>query len=482
MNEFILKLLKDWSDPSGQSFKAGEIISLDKKDAELVSQMLLEDIAEKSSAEALAAVKVKEPEDIKGMVKSVVAEAIKDMPTKAAKELHNIQVKDCADNDLSWGYLPATAGRKHTKDEIIFGLSQFAKDVYAAERSGVTPDRLIKSRERHSEMIQKAIKDGHIDKAASSSGMVVDIDSDGGFTVPPEFSMMLLEMQTEAAIVRPRASKMTLGSDTIELPQWKNYDHSSNTIYGGVQAYFKGENATLTESKPTLEEVKLTLNALTTLAYASHKLITFSPQAVGSYLVPAMTDAIAWKEDDKFLNGNGAGMPLGCLVAPCTVEQAKVSGQAADTVVTENILDMYSRLRRRSNASVAWVYNQPELFTALSLLTIDVGTGGAPAGLVKQVPGVPQQNMLGYPLLDSEHIAAKGDKGDINLCDFSEYIVADQSKGPEVAQSMHLKFDAGQEAFRIIKYVDGQPRYSSAFTRHVGSNTTSPFVTLAERA
>jgi hypothetical protein len=47
---------------------------------------------------------------------------------------------------------------------------------------------------------------------------------------------------------------------------------------------------------------------------------------------------------------------------------------------------------------------------------------------------------------------------------------------------MHLKFDYGQECFRIIKYVDGQSLNTAVYTPHRGTNTTAGIVTLGARA
>jgi len=475
----LLKLLKDWTDPSGTEFKAGEIIELDESAKALVGELIVDGIAEKATKEAIQEAKDLESKDISAVVNKAVKDAVKDLPSQAAKELHDISVKERSDSDMSFGYLMPTAGREHTRDEKTYGLGLFAKDVYAASKGNGEPSRLKILREKSAAMIKKGMEAGYIDKAAASGGMVVDIDSDGGFLIPPEFSTMLLEMQNIESIVRPRATKLDISSDTIELPQWKDYDHSGNTVFGGARAYFKGENASLTASKPTLEDIKLTLNALTGLAYASHKLMTFSPTTVGSFILPSITSAMAWKEDQAFILGTGAGMPLGVLTTGAKVSVSGETGQDTDTVVTENITKMFARARVRSNASTVWLYNKPELLDMLLRLKLEVGTGGSAAGLITQITGSPNMNMLGYPLVDSEQMSALGDAGCIALVDLSEYLIADCRKGPEVAQSMHLQFDTGQEAFRIIKYVDGQPRYSDTFTRAHGSNDTSPIVSLA---
>jgi HK97 family phage major capsid protein len=118
----------------------------------------------------------------------------------------------------------------------------------------------------------------------------------------------------------------------------------------------------------------------------------------------------------------------------------------------------------------------------MALATIDVGTGGAPAGLIQRLPGSPEMNMLGIPLVDTEHCQAAGTVGDILLTDLSQYLIADDRAGAEVSSSIHLNFDYGKSVFRIMKYVGGQPRWSAAFTRQNSTNTYSSVVSLAARS
>ena len=485
MNIF-LKLLQAWKSPEGTDYAAGDVIELEAKDKDIASGLVFDGIAEKTTKDAPA-------DDQTKAIKSIVVETVKAAfdekmkdfdPGALAKKSINIEVKDLSDDDPGSGYLPQRIGDKWTEGEKMFGLGEYAFDVYTASSpSGGVPERLQKQAERSRNVIEKGIKAGYISKA-SGDLQQVQVDSDGGFLVPPEFNMMLLDQMNEMAVVRPLCSTMTIGSDRVEMPQAKNYDHSSDLIWGGLQAYWKGEDDQLTESKVTFEEVALTLNALTALAKVTHKMMKFSRQSVGSYLLPRMSQAITWKEEDGFINGTGSGMPLGILSAPSKVEVAIESGQslAGSALVTENILKMFQQVRVERPASLTWLYNRVDAFFWLSTLKLDVGTGGAPTGLVQFMPNSPATTMLGLPLMDNEHCQALGTVGDVILSDLSQYIIADHNSGPEVAQSMHLNFDYGKENFRIMKYVDGQPRYSDTFTRQNATNDSASVVTLATRS
>jgi hypothetical protein len=66
---------------------------------------------------------------------------------------------------------------------------------------------------------------------------------------------------------------------------------------------------------------------------------------------------LAFTVDDEIIRGTGAGQCLGPPQLPALVSVAKESGQAADTVVAENIIKMWSRLLPRAKAGA--VVHQP---------------------------------------------------------------------------------------------------------------------------
>ena len=212
-------------------------------------------------------------------------------------------------------------------------------------------------------------------------------------------------------------------------------------------------------------------------------MIKYSAVAIGSTLLPKMSQAIAWKEDDAFINGTGAGMPLGLINAPCAITVTpEGSHDVTPPLVSEDFDNMYQRRRVERMASLVWLYNHTDLWASMAQLTRTVGTGGSAAGLVTQMPNSPEMRIYGLPLVDTEHCQAAGTPGDLILVDLSQYLVADDRTGPEISSSIHLKYDYAQTAYRVIKYCDGQPRYTSAFTRQKSTNTFSPIVLLNTRS
>ena len=319
------------------------------------------------------------------------------------------------------------------------------------------------------------------EKAATGMGEV--IDSEGAILAPSKFRDQLLMPDVETAVIRPRAIQVPMETNSLSVPSVEETSHASN-LYGGVVCHWVDEGTAATSSKPKIGRVTLTLNKLLALAYVTAELIEDSIISLESLLPGMFQRAITYQEDEAFITGTGAGQPLGLLNSGCVVAVAKETGQAANTIETDNILNMYSRLWTPGKSRAVWLVH-PDAMPQLYKLGLAVGTGGAPAGLLREqvLQGVPTTTMLGRPVIETEKCKTLGTEGDIVLTDLSQYLIgnkAGQAPGT-FNSSIHLKFDQDETAFKIRLRTDGQSWWKSAVTPRNGSNTISPVVTLAVR-
>ena len=88
--------------------------------------------------------------------------------------------------------------------------------------------------------------------------------------------------------------------------------------------------------------------------------------------------------------------------------------------------------------------------------------------------------LLGRPIIETEYSSALGAPGDIMLADLSQYTLIDKG-GINAATSMHIAFLTDEMVFRITYRTDGKPMWKDAVTPFKGSNSRSPFVTIAQR-
>lgn len=352
-------------------------------------------------------------------------------------------------------------GEEHENKFRSFG--EFLTSVRKANTPGVRIDKRLEQR--------------------AGTGLSVATPSDGGFLVQMDFATELLKRTYDQGLVANRVKMIPIGasSNGLKMNAIDETSRVDGSRYGGVQAYWADEGGTITGSKPKFRQMEMNLHKLTGLCYATDELLA-DEVALESVIMDAFASEFAFKLDDAFVNGDGVSKPLGILNTNngSLVVVSKESGQAASTVVIQNIVKMYSRLWARSRGSAVWYINQdilPQLFT----MTLAVGSGGSvvymPAG---QIAGQPFDTLLGIPVIPIEQCASLTSQGDIILADMSQYVAI--SKGAmQAASSIHVRFVNDESVFRFTYRCDGQPAWNSALTPFKGSNTQSPFITLQNR-
>ena len=253
----------------------------------------------------------------------------------------------------------------------------------------------------------------------------------------------------------------------------------ASTRWGGILAYWLNEAGTKTPSTPKFRQMVWDLKKLIGLCYATDELLQ-DAAALDSFIREGFAQEFEFQVEDKVYNGLGGGVPLGIMASDCLVSVTKEAGQAADTIVLENINKMWSRMYARSRFNAVWLINQ-DIEPELDNMSIAVGTGGVPAYLPPGgVSETPYARLKGRPVIPVEYAATLGDKGDIMLADLSQYRGIDKG-GLQTASSIHVKFTTDETVFRFVYRFDGQPLWNSALTPYKGANTLSPFVVLNER-
>lgn len=313
-----------------------------------------------------------------------------------------------------------------------------------------------------------------------TTGMGIAINADGGFLIPPEFSTALLTAMAQAGQLAPKCRNIPVNNN-ISLP-FVNITTQATSWTGGITVYKPAEGVAKTESLPQFAKAEMHLHKMAAVCYVTDELLADSPVALESFLTTMVSTEFALTKDEDIVNGSGAGEALGLMQAPCLVSVGKETDQDADTIVTPNVLKMWSRLYNPSRSKAVWLIAQ-DAMPQIAVLTIDVGTGGAPV-FIADLKSPLGASLLGRPIIWCPHCQTIGDKGDIILADFSQYLTITKAgvAGMETATSIHLKFLEDETIFRFVTRFDGQPWWASAVTPKHGSNTVSPFITLDARA
>lgn len=301
------------------------------------------------------------------------------------------------------------------------------------------------------------------------------VPSDGGFLVPSEYAERIHNVSLENEIVMPRCFVQPMKSNEINLPAMEIGNHSSS-LFGGFTASYTAEAGTISEANPKARRMTLNAKKLTGLIRFSSELAQDIPGGENQ-IINICGKGLAWYRDKAFLKGTGAGEPLGILNSPCIIEVNPETGQLTDTIQYLNLTKMMAAMFSGSFGNSVWVCHQSTIPQLLQL-SITVGTGGAHIPVLTRAGG--GFEMLTRPVIFTEKTEKLGDKGDIMLCDFSQYVVGLRSE-MRFDMSIHVHFTTDELLARLIERHEGQSLWDKALTLEDGSTTVSPFVVLGAR-
>lgn len=354
-------------------------------------------------------------------------------------------------------------GGLNARDKDTFGCfgEQMAAVMVAGKPGGLTDPRLFNA----------------------ASGLNETTPSDGGFLVQQDFSNQLLQDVFETGVLASRAQEQIISGNSNSM-KINGVDETSraSTRYGGIVGYWADEADEKTASKPKFRKIELNLKKLIGMCYLTDELME-DAAALESFVKNAFVGEFGFLVDDAIYNGTGGGTPLGILNGGGLVTVSKEAGQNANTLMAENLINMYSRRFAAQTANYVWLYNQniePQLFT----MSLAVGTGGIP---VYMPPGglsdVPYGRILGLPALAIEQAASLGTVGDICLANLPNGYIIGKKGGIKTDMSIHVRFIYDESVFRFVLRIDGQPIRASALTPYKGGATSTQghFITLETR-
>jgi HK97 family phage major capsid protein len=328
----------------------------------------------------------------------------------------------------------------------------------------------------------KAAEKGRVDPRLSffeseleAKDLAEHTGSMGGYLVPTEFRPMLMQAVEESSIIRPRAMVIPMTRRTLDVPALKQDGTTAGQPhwFGGMLAFWEAEAATIAETEPAFRNITLTAHELTAVTHVSNNLLNDSAVSLSALLTGSrgFPGVIAWKEDYAFINGSGAGEPLGVLNAGATLGVARTT---TSRIKYDDLVNMLGKFMPSGKG--VWVASI-SVKAELMKLAGPTDTGYAGTYLWgNAAAGVPDQ-LLGMPIIFTEKLPVLGSRGDIGLYDFGHYYVGDR-QATTIESSDQARWLKNQTSWKVTHRVDGQPWLNAAFTLADGSTQISPFVVL----
>lgn len=385
-----------------------------------------------------------------------------DDPRAPRRQSHALQRR------ADWQRLKANGYKPSGKGGEFLSFGDFVRSGMEAPNSQKFRGRLEKQYSPLKEML-------------AVQGMSEGIAADGGYLVMPEFAAGIID-RVYANDLWSRTDNYTVSGNNMTFNVNAETSRANGSRHGGLRGYWVNEGATVTSSKPTFREVSMKLVKLGVIVYLTDELIDDGGTALQQYVSRKASEEFNFMIGDALVNGTGAGQPLGILNAPSLVSVAKESGQAAATIVPENVVKMQARFFAPNDGNSVWMHNQ-DIGPQLHLMTLGIGTAGVvvympPGGLSAN----PYATLQGRPMLATEFNATLGTQGDLIKADLGQ-VLSISKGGIMSAASIHVEFLTDQTALRFIMRLNAQPWESAPITPYKGTaNTQSNFVTLDTRA
>jgi len=362
--------------------------------------------------------------------------------------------------------LPASAHELHDEEQVLTAAqtAAFGDLLFAVRRAsapgGMRDERLI----------------------GASLGSNEAVGEDGGFLVEKDIADGLLRRTFEQSRIGSKVRRIPISakSNGLKINALKDDSRATGSRWGGLQTYWIGEGESLTPSRPKFRQMNLQLKKLGGLLYATDEMLQ-DAMALAGVIQEAFPEEFSFMVDNAIFEGDGTSKPLGFKNGGGKVAIAKETGQAAATILFENVTKMWARCPARSMPVAEWWINQDCMPQMMALHQV-IGTGGVPVYLPPGgLSASPYGTLFGRPVIPVEHCETLGTEGDIVLADPSQYVMID--KGDiQFATSIHVAFLTNEQAFRFIYRVDGQPVDNKPITPFKGTASQSTFITVATRA
>lgn len=315
------------------------------------------------------------------------------------------------------------------------------------------------------------------------TGMSELVPADGGFLVETDHITELFKNTFTAANIASKCRRVNISGNAngITMNALAETSRVTGNRWGGIQGLWLEEAGDKHDAAPKFRRMEWKLKKMAALCYLTDELLQ-DASTLANFVSQAFVEEFAWMLNQAVIAGVGGGQPVGITGHPSLVTVAAEAGQLADTIVYENIVNMYSRMFSGSMGNAEWYINQdclPQLYT----MALSVGFGGVPVYMPAGMASAsPYGTLMGKPVNVTEHNATLGNTGDIAFLDLSQYLIA-QKGGVDQASSIHVRFLNDETVLRFVMRVDGQPLWNNVLTPASGiaASTVSPFVYLAAR-
>lgn len=389
-------------------------------------------------------------EELLGLIKTTMDESLKEQLGEQLKVLLEAEAQDLKAK-VGMGYNQARAYSEQfsrTKSGSLINP--------LAGRNSLTGDKLYGNYWIElSEDMEKWVKNF----AGNIKDMTVSSNTSGGFLVPEEFEASIIQYREPTNIVWPRATIVPMATDTLLWPKLGQISTGSNVNhFAGVVFNWTEEAAAKTETQPTFENITLQAKELSAYTQISDTLLADSPINLINFLTDLFRRAWMWTTDKVYVDGDGAGKPLGVIEDPQVI---MVNRAGAGAVTLTDISNMYEQHPTHFMNGAVWFMNK---VIEARLLNERSTTNDL---LLRNMISIKEgriNTLKGHPIILSDNkTPAIGTKGDVILGNWRDGYYIGRRQGVTIARSEHVAFINNMTTIRATGRVAGLPAQPKAF-------------------
>lgn len=309
-----------------------------------------------------------------------------------------------------------------------------------------------------------------------SKDLVENVGASGGFLVFPEHLNQLYQMDDLERIIRQRSFVIPMRARVMQIPvlDQTGAPTAGSSYYGGAVASWTEEGTQKEESQPKFRQMELVAHELVVYTEASDNLLADSAIPLESLLQQLFRGVVMNEEEWAFINGTGAGQPLGIVTANTAAGLGPTIVVARTAAGAIGVLDIFNMLTAFQGRSPIWIAHQSAMPQILGLN----GPAGNPSYVwIGNGRDAMPTTLMGYPIYFVENAMPLGTQGDLILADLSKYVIGDRQM-VTIDSSKHYRFRYDLTSWRAVHRVDGRPWLSAPIVYRDGVTQVSPFVIL----
>jgi HK97 family phage major capsid protein len=270
-------------------------------------------------------------------------------------------------------------------------------------------------------------------------------DTAGGFLVPPDAQAeMLVRLPQQAAVRRAGARVQSTSRDVLRWPMVQPAAATAGGLASGGGSIFSsgfiggwaGETPAFVDTDPAFGSFDVAVRKLRVATKLSNDFLSDAMVNPLTFLSENGSSNMALVEDQGFLSGDGSSLqPLG-LLNTSGISTVDVEGSTTDTISNTSaaagsapkIIDVEYALPSQYIPGAKWMLRRSIEGKIRKL--IDGSGRFLWPGVLQSGFSMPQKEIDGYPVLNSEFVPADGTNANkvIIFGDFSNYIIAQRAQ------------------------------------------------------